>query len=112
MADQVEQVTTSLASMQSISTAVPCAAASDNSVHSYAAATSASEARKPALTTNKKVRNLVIDSGAIIKGTNLAVLAEVIVLWSVNDWKCDENLTIGAFFSVVSELLDRAGCAG
>ncbi|CAI5747072.1 unnamed protein product [Peronospora destructor] len=70
MADQVEQVTASLASMQSISAAVPSGKASNISVLSYAA-------------TNKKVLSLVIDSGAIIKGTNLAVLAEN--FWTVPD---------------------------
>ncbi|RQM13911.1 hypothetical protein DD237_006023 [Peronospora effusa] len=83
MADQVEQVTASLASMQSNPAAVPSTEASDNSALSYASDSSASEVLKPALTTNKKVLSLVIDSGAIIKGTNLAVLAEN--FWTVPD---------------------------
>ena len=84
MADQVEQVTASLASMQSISAAVSSTEASGISDVSYAAAASASEVLKPALTTNKKVLSLVIDSGAIIKGTNLATLAEVVFV--LCDW--------------------------
>ncbi|EEY60575.1 RNA-binding protein NOB1 [Phytophthora infestans T30-4] len=50
---------------------------------SYAAAAAAPAAPEPSKTTKKKVLHLVIDSGAIIKGTNLAVLAEN--FWTVPD---------------------------
>jgi hypothetical protein len=80
MADQVEQASEALAAAQLSPKAAPAVQDSGASTFSYAAAAAAPAAPVapvPAPTTTKKVLHLVIDSGAIIKGTNLGVLAEV-----------------------------------
>ncbi|KAG6615505.1 RNA-binding protein NOB1 [Phytophthora cinnamomi] len=80
MADPVQQVSAALEAAQLSPKTVP---SDDKPAFSYAAAAAAPAAPAPAPTTNKKVLHLVIDSGAIIKGTNLAVLAEN--FWTVPD---------------------------
>ncbi|CAH0481987.1 unnamed protein product [Peronospora belbahrii] len=77
MTDQVEQVTTSLETAQLIPTAA------NSFVKDIHTSTDCSQVtgRLPTVSSStliaeKKVLHLVIDSGAIIKGTNLAVLAE------------------------------------
>ncbi|OWZ07429.1 RNA-binding protein NOB1 [Phytophthora megakarya] len=77
MEGQVEQVTSALEAAQlSPKTTYTHA-------FTYAAAAAAPVTPAPVLKTNKKVLHLVIDSGAIIKDTNLAVLAEN--FWTVPD---------------------------
>lgn len=87
MADQVEQVT---AAMQASTLNPEGSEELRPPVISYAAATAASVAPKSTLTTTKKVLHLVIDSGAIIKGTNLGVLAEV-RFKHAKCFKCTDN---------------------
>ncbi|KAF4036366.1 Nin one binding (NOB1) Zn-ribbon like [Phytophthora infestans] len=80
MADQVEQAT---AAVEAATLSPKAAEQPSTPAFSYAAAAAAPAAPEPSKTTKKKVLHLVIDSGAIIKGTNLAVLAEN--FWTVPD---------------------------
>ncbi|KAL4157633.1 hypothetical protein PRNP1_006650 [Phytophthora ramorum] len=86
MAHHVEQVSAALEAAMISPKASPAVEAPTTPAFSYAAAAAAPAAPAvpaPVQTTNKKVLHLVIDSGAIIKGTNLAVLAEN--FWTVPD---------------------------
>ncbi|RLN68261.1 hypothetical protein BBJ29_000844 [Phytophthora kernoviae] len=83
MADQVEQVAASLETMQLEPEVPQMEETPSTPAMSWAAAASAPEAPQEAPKSNKKVLHLVIDSGAIIKGTNLGVLAEN--FWTVPD---------------------------
>ncbi|CEG47875.1 rna-binding protein nob1 [Plasmopara halstedii] len=80
MTDQVEQVTEAI---QATTLGSQTPEQPSNPITCNEALTSAPAAPKSSPATTKKVLHLVIDSGAIIKGTNLVILAEN--FWTVPD---------------------------